>query len=528
MPFFIFSAVVAGIFASNLSHSKIPSYLGLHTAIELFSIVISIMIFLFRWNLRGQNQSRHFAILGTSFLLIGFFDFFHTLSYAGMPDLITPSGVEKAIYFWLAARFTQALAAVAIVSIYDKNDVTKTQCQWATASLSIFALGVSYTLIFYADYLPRVFIQGEGLTSFKIYSEYFIFFSLAFASVLLLKKMSIKNFQEDKQKIFILKAFLFMILSEFCFTRYLTHDDLTNLLGHIFKLVSFNYLYRGILKQEFLLPYDQLDQTRRKLQIETENLRSMKNELERAERLAALGTMMSGIAHDLANVLTIIAGNAAIIEKHNVEPNLKIRQKVTQIELNVDRAKNFIKSLLNFSKNIETKQELIDVASILNDSAITFEPFLKEIEIRLSIETGESVFASKSDIEQILLNLIVNARDAIGTNPGKIQILGKTSVLTEVSHSVFGTIPAGEYYCLSIKDNGIGISPELMPKIFKPFFSTKEKNAGTGLGLANVACIVKKLKGFIEVYSIENVGTEFLIYIPTAKQKAESSPQSAA
>lgn len=254
---------------------------------------------------------------------------------------------------------------------------------------------------------------------------------------------------------------------------------------------------------------------RLRLQHETELRRTTEDHLRRAQRLSNVGKLASGIAHDFNNLLTVIQGHAALLEL-SAEKDIDEKSKES-LELIISasqQAVDLTKQLLLFGRNNQTtKLETCNLNSVVEDFVKMIRRMIEEsIEIKVDVdETTGSIKADKSMIGQILMNLIVNSRDAM-PDGGEIEV-STTSV--KIDSDDDRPVPAGNYVCLSVKDTGGGMTPRQLEKIFDPFFSTKGKGKGTGLGLANVAAIVKDHGGHIDVASQKGVGTTFEILIPT-------------
>lgn len=251
--------VPAQIFSSN------ESYAAIHTILEIFAIVVACLIFAVGWAPNGRYHSAAVVWLACGFLAVGLIDVLHTLSYAGMPTLVTPAGPEKAINFWLAARLVGAVALLQLT--------LRPLSRPATATLRAVALAVSLALValigwvglWHADWLPRTFIPGQGLTPLKVAAEYVIIGLYLAAMVPLLRR--------EAQHLplaapFLLAALVTVIASELCFTLYTSVTDSYNLLGHIYKVLASGFLYYALFVGTIRMPYLQLQQAEERLQQE--------------------------------------------------------------------------------------------------------------------------------------------------------------------------------------------------------------------------------------------------------------------
>ena len=248
MPF-----ALVGVFPSWFHHTvNVASYLVFHNISEFFSIIVSLSIFGVGWFTYDQSKNRHALFLSCAFLVIGLVDFMHALSFPGMPDFITPSSTAKGIQFWLFVRLFSACAFLASAFIYaDTGGRWISKKTLLPASL-IYTAIVFVSVIYYPDRLPTVFIEGTGLTQFKIAAEYIINGIFALAFVAYWRRLSKTG---DRVLIFYLAAFILCIFSEMAFTLYKSAFDSYNLLGHAYKVAAFLLIYQGIFTVSVKHPY---------------------------------------------------------------------------------------------------------------------------------------------------------------------------------------------------------------------------------------------------------------------------------
>lgn len=252
-------------------------------------------------------------------------------------------------------------------------------------------------------------------------------------------------------------------------------------------------------------------------------LQILKKRLEQSQRLETFGKFAGGIAHDFNNVLNVIIAQSEYLLE-SVEKDSKYLDSINEILKVSLSASNFTKKLLSFSKGSLTDPEVISLNSFLKD----FYPVMKKlagenIEIMLKLDDGiKNIFIDKTSLDQILINLVSNSKDAIESigSKGKIVIETKEVYLNEEYIKKYYKVDEGEYIILLFSDNGCGIDPENFDKIFDPFFSTKGEK-GTGLGLSIVYGIVKQFKGHMTLYSEKNLGTTFKIYLPVTEKRKE-------
>ncbi len=249
-----------------------------------------------------------------------------------------------------------------------------------------------------------------------------------------------------------------------------------------------------------------------------------KEKLEQFEKLESMATLAAGIAHDFNNILQVVLGSSQLLQHKLEVPDLRrYADNITNVAI---RGSDLSKRLLTFSrqKGLE-EQKVFDVNSIIGESLQVFgETFPRTIKIETQMNPGPIyVEGDQSQIQQVIFNLAVNARDAMphgGTLSLRTEIRETSSTEAEIYQVV-----QGKYAFIMVKDNGEGIPPELMTKVFEPFFTTKEPGKGTGLGLSVVYGIVRSHKGFLKVYSELRKGTVFNIYLPlTSLTEKKVSP----
>jgi two-component system, cell cycle sensor histidine kinase and response regulator CckA len=248
--------------------------------------------------------------------------------------------------------------------------------------------------------------------------------------------------------------------------------------------------------------------------------RNLEAQLRQSQKMEAIGQLSGGIAHDFNNILTVIQGNASLLQGLDLQP-AEIRDCANQIARAGERAASLTRQLLMFAR----KQQMQPVSLELNDTVAQMTKMLQRIlgeDIALRSEYSPAlprIHADVGMIEQIILNLAVNARDAM---PGGGKLTIRTRLETpKPTEGVPAAAPA--HVCLSVSDTGGGIAPEILPRIFEPFFTTKEVGKGTGLGLATVYGIVQQHHGEITVQSEPGQGTTFNVYFPFIAQSESSA-----
>jgi len=250
--------------------------------------------------------------------------------------------------------------------------------------------------------------------------------------------------------------------------------------------------------------------------------RNVEAELRQAHKMDAIGQLAGGVAHDFNNLLMVISAYSELMLDALPEQN-SLRHKAEEILNASRRAAELTRQLLAFSRKQVQALQLLDLNSVLNEISGMLPHLIGE-DIELVVSPGAKLSKVKADsgqIQQVLMNLAANARDAMPMG-GKLTIETANVHVDESYVQKQAIMCPGDYVLLSVSDSGAGIPPAHMPHIFEPFYTTKQEGKGTGLGLATVYGIVKQSHGFIWVYSEPHLGTTFKIYLPAATQQGRA------
>lgn len=241
----------------------------------------------------------------------------------------------------------------------------------------------------------------------------------------------------------------------------------------------------------------------------------LESQLFRAQRLESIGTLASGIAHDLNNILTPILAGAQLLPLKFPDADERTRRLLEILEINARRGADLVKQVLSFARGVEGKRITLQIRHLIVEIAkIVKETFPKSIEIHTDIPNDLWLVSGDStQLHQVLMNLCVNARDAM-PNKGTLSISAENLVVDENYARMNLEAKAGLYVVITVTDTGVGIPQETLDRIFEPFFTTKPVGQGTGLGLSTVIGITKSHGGFINVYSEVGHGTSFKVYLP--------------
>lgn len=241
----------------------------------------------------------------------------------------------------------------------------------------------------------------------------------------------------------------------------------------------------------------------------------LESQLQQAQKMEAIGRLSGGVAHDFNNLLTVILGHVAVLETCNLEPDAL--ESTEAIKLASKRAANLTRQLLLFARKQTMQIQRIDLKAMMAETGKMMGRMLGE-DIALEIVCDQPLFvdADPGMLDQVLLNLVVNARDAMPEG-GRLRIVSTGVVFDKETAGNSTQIRVGRFACISVQDTGTGIKPEILSRIFDPFFTTKAVGKGTGLGLSTAFAIAQQHGGWIAVYSEPGQGTEFKVYLPEAR-----------
>ena len=248
----------------------------------------------------------------------------------------------------------------------------------------------------------------------------------------------------------------------------------------------------------------------------------LESQFLRSQRMESIGRLVGGIAHDLGNLLMPITLGVKVLRRRLTEADDKIEQVLNMIQKSAERGGNMVEQVLAFARGVEGERVALQLDGIVDEiESITDETFPESIEVRTDVAADlPRVVGDATQVQQVLMNLCVNARDAMPEG-GILSIDARPVELTEADAERNIDAEPGRYVCLRVRDTGTGMPEEVMDKIFEPFYSTKEEGQGTGLGLSTAYSIVQSHDGFIDVDSEEGEGTTFWVYLPVRAEDEE-------
>lgn len=476
-------------------------YPGVHLVMEFISVVVAVCASLMSWYGYRYRQELRMMIFALTFCVVAVIDFAHSLSYLGMPGFITPNSVNKASTYWIAGRLVLGAGLLAAVLAGNKVKMISRPSLFLF-SFVLAGLAVIAAVALYLPLLPPMYDAGAGRqTGLKILLEYLVMAALGVAALRLLLKREV-----DKQDFYLFLALIITILSEMAFTLYHHAYDTYNLLGHIYKVIAFVFIFKSLLDEAVAILYE----TNRTLERQREMLAETNRQLKEMDRLK--DEFLANTNHEMRTPLSaIIAFTELMLDESTGK--LSDLQKDYLNEIN-DSGKELlgkINGFLDLSKIAAGKavlhKENFELDELIEDVSRRVNPLFIQKGVVLEHARSPdrpSVLADREKIGQVLTNLLSNALKF--TPPGGRVLL--TAGVGESGREIF----------ISVKDSGIGIAPGDQEKIFEPFLQVDgtivRKYGGTGIGLTLSKKLVELHGGAIEVCSECNKGSVFTFKLP--------------
>jgi signal transduction histidine kinase len=551
---------MAVVLFAGLYLSSLYSYLLFHTLAEMFSILIAWMVFILAWNSRRFLENGYLLFLGISLLFVGGIDFVHTLAYKGMA-IFQGFDANLPTQLWIAARYMQSLSLL-IAPFWIRRPLR------ISPALAGFTLVTTVLLVsIFTGFFPDCFIEGSGLTRFKIASEYIIIAILAFSIVTLLR--SRKAFNRKLQQ-FLVFAILASIAAELAFTSYMSVYGPSNLLGHFFKILTFYLIYKAIIETGFTQPFEllvyDLHQREAALQLSHNHLEQLNGQLheaisqaeQRAEELEAVLSELHRAQLELKDYTGKLESSNRELEQfasvasHDLqEPLRKIslfgqrlqdraaarldESECSYLERMLDaahRMQTMIDALLTYSR-VTTKAQPytpVDLQQVAREVVSDLEARLEQTGGRVEIGELPVIKADPLQMRQLLQNLIGNALKFSKRGvPPKVSVWGRSATSDQglATMDSFLVADCQSAVTVIVEDNGIGFDPQYLDKIFKPFerLHGRGEYEGTGMGLAICQKIVERHHGTITATSVPGEGSTFLISLPLKQADAIVDPE---
>ncbi|MBN1219288.1 MAG: hypothetical protein JXM69_10200 [Anaerolineae bacterium] len=470
------------------------SYLLFHSLAELFSIIVACATFMLAWNSRRFLDNNYLLFIGIAFLFVAGLDLLHTLAYKGMA-IFKGDNANLPTQLWIAARYLQSVSLL-IAPLFLIVTLRPNRMFLSYTIVTSLLLGT----IFYWQIFPDCYIEGVGLTPFKILSEYFIALILVGSIALLYRRRQ----YFDREVLRLLAwAIVCTISAELAFTNYVGVYDFSNLIGHILKIVSFYLIYKAIIETGLVRPYSVLF---RNLKQSEETLRRYTQELQiRNEELDAY---VHTVAHDLKTPLSnLTICSSMLLDDTSFRMNDDQREMLQDIKQTAFKMNSIIDELLLLAevRQIEVKVEPLAMAVIVNEATKRLAHEIAAARAEIIIPNSWPIALGYAPwVEQVWVNYISNAIK-YGGQPPRVE-LGST-------------IQTNGQIRFWIKDNGIGLSRETQPQLFTSFTQLgRVRVTGHGLGLSIVKRIVEKLNGQVGVESkgVSGHGSLFFFTLPRA------------
>ena len=483
----LLASVMAGLYIASLYN-----YLLFHSLAEGFSIAIACGLFMLAWISRGFMDNNYLLFMGIAYLFIAGLDMIHTFAYKGM-NMFPDYDANLPTQFWIAARYLESLSLL-IATVFIKR---KLNINLAFAMYTVI-FGILIILIF-GRIFPDCYIEGAGLTWFKIISEYAISLILSVSFISLYQKRSYFDPGVVRQ---VFVSIILTICSELAFTFYISVYGLSNLTGHCFKLLSFYLIYKAIIETGLKQPYNLLFLN---LNENQKLLEKSKDAAESANR--AKSAFLANMSHELRTPLNSVIGYAQILKRDRNATEFQ-QAGLDVIERSGNHLLHLIDDILDLSKIEARKMELHESVFRLHEflegicAMIQIRTHQKGLQFHAEIanELPQIVRADELRLTQILLNLLVNA----------IKYTDRGRVIFKVS-TQNTELPTPKIR-FRVTDTGIGIPEEQLNDIFSPFKQVGDHarmTEGTGLGLAISRKLALMMGSDLHVSSDEGKGSTF-------------------
>ena len=479
---FIWMALSAGAVLAGLLVISEDSYLLFHSLIEMFSIIVAGSIFMIAWNARGYLDNDYFLFVGIAYFFVEIIDLLHTLAYHGM-GVFADTGSNLATQLWVAGRYLQSISL--LIALFFCNRKLNIQVQIVIYG---FITGLLLASIFYWHIFPACYIEGSGLTPFKIASEYVVIAIMGAAILLLLQQG--RWFDRGVLRL-LAGSMTAAIAAEFAFTTYFNVYGSASVIGHILRLISFYLAYKAIVETGLVRPqvvlFRNLAESEERLREQTEELQARNEELD---------AFAHTVAHDLKNPLAtlIVAVDTMSDFKLPPEERKEYTEEIIATAYHMNRIIDNLLLLAEVRKG-DVPLKVIDMSEVIANVRQRLKQLIAQTQARIEApDRWPTALGHAPWVEEVLENYISNAIK-YGGQPPLVQL---------------GVDPdMGSSLRFWVQDNGCGIKLEEQANLFKPFNRLRRREKGHGLGLSIVRRIVEKMGGQTGVESIPGGGSRF-------------------
>jgi signal transduction histidine kinase len=504
--------VLAGGLTLGLVVISRYNYLLFHSLAESFSFVVASALFVLAWNTWYVGQHGYLQCLGVAFLFVSGLDLLHTLAYKGM-GVFPAYDADLPTQLWIAARMMEALSMLIAPTFLHR----RLKRRWLIGTYAILTT-VLVALIF-ARLFPHCYVEGVGLTPFKIVSEYVISAVLAAAIWRLYRHR--RAFNVDVFP-WMVAALIFTIISELAFTFYVGVYDLSNLVGHILKIFSVYCIYHAVVETGLRKPYALLfhDLQERNMQLAAEIVERKEAQHALLEQQAALAQSNANLeqfayiaSHDLQEPLRKIEAFADRLQRSYGENfDERGRHYLARMYHAATRMRDLIDDLLNYARvtTLARPFALVSLNAVMDE--VIDDLYVRLEETGGHIEVGDlpTIEADALQMRRMFQNLVDNALKF--HKPGEAPVVKVVGDMAERHNG----------WCrILVIDNGIGFDQTYAPQVFAPFkrLHGQDEYAGTGMGMAICRKIAERHGGYVEVNSEPDHGSTFTVILPTNQEK---------
>src|SRR5581483_6046676 len=466
---------------------SIGLYVPLHTAMHVFSMVVACLVFAVGWNTHDPHRSASITLLACGFLGVALVDFGHTLSYKGMPDLVTAASPQKAINFSFVSRALAALALLALAFTSPRPIVTKQSRYGYLFATLILVILVYWVVLFRPDLLPATYVAGEGLTPFKVIVEYVLAGLHALAAGGFWTRLQQRY---ATQTAYLFAASLAMVLSQALLSVYFDPYDIHNALSHAFRVVGYVMIYRGIFISEIREPYEIAERLQTELRQTAMRLREMsartQNDVEQERKRIA-----QSLHDEMGQNLTALRLDADWIQRHATD-NAEILEALERIQRSIDESATAIRRIV-----ADLRPRILDDLGI----AAAASSLIQDVVTRTGLVIRFEKDGEFEDLPELAQTALYRMLQESLTNVARHAQASTVHVCLARDHSAV---------CLRVRDDGIG-------------FDADAKARTGSFGLLGLTERAAQLGGSLTVRSAKTQGTTIELRLP-AKLQADAPP----